>query len=479
MSKNFNKKRTTIEIIGGNALGVTGSCSKILTMQHTYLFECGLIQEKHNIRENYVLNQKILQDIKPKTIDAIVVGHCHVDHVGLIPALYRNNCNARIIVPKNSTRILKEMWMDCAFINQRDVMQINKMYSSKQERQPLYTEDDVKTALKHIEEVECDIIYPVYEDMQIRYSPAGHILLSQQTEMWLVHKNKIHKVLFTSDLGNLATEDTRIFVEHFQPVTSADIVIGECTYGCAHNPPSQVKDKVKLRTVIEQYCVERNHRVLIPTFSLDRFPYILWILFSMFGYDKDFKVPILLDSPLANRLLDAYGEILTGEAKEKFDDMMNWQNIIRIVAPEDSVYHLENTRSAVILASSGMLTAGRSVSWVKSILPNPEDCIAFIGYAGEGTLARYIKEGHIKTFNINNTFVKNKAQIVNLKSFSSHMQYYDLLRYYSSINAQKIVLVHSDEKTRLNFKAQLERVLCNKLKTARVVCAVKNMKINM
>ena len=98
-----NKHKVTIEIIGGNSESVTGSCSKITTENHVYLFECGMIQDGHTPLENYKLNSKLLQKIKPQEIDYIIIGHNHLDHIGLIPALYaRGKCNAKIIVPKIS-----------------------------------------------------------------------------------------------------------------------------------------------------------------------------------------------------------------------------------------------------------------------------------------------------------------------------------------------------------------------------------------
>ena len=138
-------------------------------------------------------------------------------------------------------------------------------------------------------------------------------------------------------------------------------------------------DQQKIKTVVEQFCIGSDNRVLIPTFSLDRVPFILWELYQIWGTDKSFNVPILIDSPLANRLLDCYSSILTDDAKEKFDKMMSWKNIKRIVTPDDSKAAITEKGAKIICASSGMLTAGRSVRWVQSILPNENDCILFIG----------------------------------------------------------------------------------------------------
>ena len=100
-------------MIGGNAEGVTGSCTKIECYGQTLLFELGMIQDNHTILENYRANSRMISKIKSKEIDMVIIGHVHTDHIGSLPTLFaRGNDHARIIVPRGSTRILKEMLLD-------------------------------------------------------------------------------------------------------------------------------------------------------------------------------------------------------------------------------------------------------------------------------------------------------------------------------------------------------------------------------
>ena len=268
MSKKDDK--ATIRVIGGNAEAVTGSCTMIEYKGEVYLFECGMYQGK-TVLDTYRENKRILGQIKPQKIDVVILGHCHSDHTLNVPALYSTGkCHARIIVPKGSTAILKEMWLDGAYINDRD----SKLLSTKAEKfiPPLFTEADVHVALKHIEEYESHEIHKITEWLSIRYTPAGHIFLSQQTEVIL--KDTVNKtVLFTSDIGNLVTQNERVFVEPFEAVKKANVVFGECTYsakGRSTTYKDYELDVRKIKTVIQQYCVDSRHRVVMPTFSLDR-----------------------------------------------------------------------------------------------------------------------------------------------------------------------------------------------------------------
>lgn len=475
MSKKHDK--ATIKVIGGNAEAVTGSCSIIEYKGETYLFECGMYQGK-TVADTYKENKKLLNQIKPHKIDVVIIGHNHSDHVLNIPALYSGGkCHARIIVPYKSTAILKEMWLDGAFINDRD----SKVLSAKAEKfvPPLFTEKDVYEALKHVEEYDSYKTHVITDLLSIRYTPAGHIFLSQQTEVIL--KDIVNKtILFTSDIGNLTTQNERVFVENFEPVKKANIVIGECTYS-AKGRSTTLKDFEtdiqKIKSVITQYCIDSRHRVVCPTFSLDRLPFMMWLIYSIFKDDKDFNVPILIDSPLAIRLLECYFNLLDGKAKELFDEMVHWDNFEFIYNPEDSKDAVNDKRAKVVLSSSGMLTAGRSVKWVQSILPNENDCILFCGYSTEGSLADKIKNGSgQKTININGKPYKNKANIISLHSFSGHMNRNDMLDYYSSIVAEKIYLVHSDQH-KIEFKEDLQNKINEKLKTTKVIAVNKGTKI--
>ena len=440
-----------------------------------------MIQGEHTVLENYRANMKFVQKIKPQEIEYIIIGHCHQDHIGMIPTLYaRGKCNAKIIVPKGSTAILKEMWLDSSFINCRDVEVLN--IKDDRNYEPFYTEDIVYKTLDYVQEIESDNIVKLSDELAIRYTDAGHILLSKQCEVYINGGSHTRKILFSSDLGNIATQDTRVFVENFKPISSCNIAIMECTYSSKDRQCTKEtykKDIEKIKSVVEQYCVDNNNRVLIPSFSLDRTPYILWILYSLFGKDENFKVPILVDSPLANRLLDCYSSILEDDRKELFDEIMSWKNIRRVITPEDSKAAISDKEAKVILSSSGMLTAGRSVKWTQSILPHENDCILFMGYSGEDTLAWKIKHNKDnKTININGKPYKNNAQIYDLKSFSSHMQRIDMINYYKSINCEKIYLVHGDSN-KIEFKHDLEEAIFDCLKSTKVVAVNNGTKISL
>lgn len=128
----------------------------------------------------------------------------------------------------------------------------------------------------------------------------------------------------------------------------------------------------------------------------------------------------------------------------------------------------------IILSSSGMLTAGRVLQYLPHILADQNACILFCGYSTEGTLAYEIKHGHKKYLNIGGKKVPNRANIVSLHSFSSHMQHDQLLEYYSSIKCDKIFLVHGQQVEKVKFAEELREQIEKNASTTQVVCVNKS-----
>ena len=104
-----------------------------------------------------------------------------------------------------------------------------------------------------------------------------------------------------------------------------------------------------------------------------------------------------------------------------------------------------------------MLNAGRSKTWLKHIIGDKDSTLVFVGYADENTLGGQIRRNKKGRVKIDGETHKRECNIVTLESFSSHMQYWDLLKYYSSINTTRICLVHGNKTDKKIFGEALRR----------------------
>jgi metallo-beta-lactamase family protein len=476
------KDKVKVSFCGMNASEVTGSMTLIeypIKNGDTkkILIECGIFQS-NNIKRDYEINNRRF-DFKPKEIDYVIIGHHHGDHFLRIPKLFKEGADCPVIVPKGSYPFMKPMAMDSAFIMARDAQTLTRI--RKKETYPIYNEEDAYVMLDHVVEYEIKEIVQLDEYVTLQYIPSGHIENACQIVLWIKKPNgSINKILYTSDLGNPQLEKT--FCNKFEPVTNANIVIGEATYNNADRcctKKDREKDIEKIRSVVESTCIDRNSKVLFAIFSLDRCQHILYELYKMFGKDENFDTPVYIDSPLACKLTKVYKESYDGTEKGKiFDEMCNWKNIKFISDPEDSKMLTSSSEPMIVLSSSAFCTAGRAVKWCQHLLPNRNAHIVFCGYSGSAnSIAWKIKNLREQdTIKVDGKVCKNRCSVTSLKSFSSHAQYETLLDYYSSINSEKVCIVHSGEG-KLEFCKALKEELEKKNKTTKVVCVNKDTEL--
>jgi metallo-beta-lactamase family protein len=181
-----------------------------------------------------------------------------------------------------------------------------------------------------------------------------------------------------------------------------------------------------------------------------------------------------VDSPLAVEITNIYRDILTGEDKELIEKICSWENVRFIKDKKESDASVLDKSPKIIISSSGMMQAGRVIKYAQSILPDSRSMTIFIGYSTVGSLAWKIKNGKSnKTITINGKPCANRCSVLELRSFSSHIQYLDMLDYYSQVNCEKIYLVHSEQKSKIEFAKELQEKLEKENKTTKVVATNK------
>lgn len=472
-----NKDKIKISFVGPAADDVTGSCIWIKTPNRQILLECGLHQSCKSTLENYKVNNSHFE-FKPKEIDYLFVMHNHADHLCLAPRLYAKGCKAQMIMPQNSHQIAEILLRDSANIMKSDADELSEKF--KRDYKPLYTEDDVDTCLQYYSEYPIGEVVVLDEYVKCRFVPSGHILNSSQIELWITYGNLTKKIAYTSDLGNIHIK--KYYTNDFEPISKCDVFIGETTYARESKVASaktRSKDLEKLKNAILQTCVVDNARVLMPVFANDRCQNMLTYLYNIFGQDDTFEIPILIDSPMAKKFCEAYSEMLDGEDAEKWAKVLTWKNIRFAATHLESRDWRESNRPVVVLASSGMLVKGRSIGWAYSMLPRAKDRVIFCGYSAEGSIGAIIKEGKQKTVTISGKRRANRCQVTNLLSFTSHMQKDSLLKYYGSVQCEKIVLVHGEMSAKTAFAKELQEEISKNDNTGKVVVAQKGYELSL
>ena len=452
---NKGTARPYLHFVGGNAADVSGSCTILRFNNIKLAVDMGLIQT-NNIVADYRANRDMMKRIKPKTIHGVVISHHHQDHcAGLLIGVHMG-MNAYIYVPQGSLPIMRIMLEDCVKIMESDSTKLQNKHGIK--APPLATLEDVDKVMSWCVEVPFNKPYEIVGGAKLTYYDAGHIINSAQCVIEIQQGYITKRIGFTGDICN---EPKSKSVRPLQPLPRVDVLVSECTYSdptrCYSMKKDRWYDEQMILTAINQY-----HRILIPTFAQQRLEDILEVLTKL-GVTKR----VYVDTPLGEKIYKTWPEPLDYEDRLNLKFVQSWE--------ESQALQVSN-EPCILVASSGMLTAGRAVCYLKYLLPSPNNAVLFIGYSAENTTATEIKQGN-KSIKVDGEIVPNRAQIYSLNSFSSHSNYNQLMKYLMELDYQKVCLVHSDYEPKVAFAHTLQNNLISQGKSSRVVAVNADSKI--
>ena len=448
---------------------VTGSAVYIETPNHKMLLDYGLAQSNDKY-EDFLVNNRRTKEFKAKDIDIVFISHLHGDHCLGCPKLYKNGFRGATVIPSGNYNIFKTMATDSAFISERDILVINSQHNKKYE--PLYSIDDVNTMLEHT--IEKPIGEKVYidDELSFEFIPSGHLLYGCQIILYITVDNVTKVIGYTGDIGNPKVENH--FVGKLEQIKNVDLLIGETTYGDRPDLKTGNKERKndlnKLKSIIDTQVHEMNGRVLIPSFAQSRIQQLALMIYELYK-NSDWKPKVYIDSPLAIQIFKDYEEVLDGKDKKLFDELLKWDNLIFVKESEESKSLVSSSEPCVILSTAGMCQVGRVRHHLKSIIPNPNATVLFVGFSTPGSLASLLKDNKVQSVTIDTKEYKCRCASYSLKSMSGHADFSSLLQYYSSVNCNKIVLHHASKEAKETFAKELKKELEKKCKSTRVVIA--------
>lgn len=407
----------------GAARTVTGSKYLLEADAARVLVDCGLFQGLKELRERNW--GPVPFDVR--SLDAVVLTHAHLDHVGYLPRIVKQGYNRRIYATDATRDLAEIILLDSAKCQEQDAEYANrKGFSKHKPALPLYEDRDVERTMKLFQPIPRDEWFTPASPVAMRFHDAGHLLGSNMIEVEIRNRPAPLRLLFSGDVGRY---DGPLYHDPAPP-TECDYLICESTYGDREHPETSILDalaEVVLRSI------KRGGVMLIAAFAVGRAQQLLYLFQLLKSAERIPDIPVYIDSPMACDATAVYREhhedhdLSDGEL-DPAHPALGGRKVFLARSPAESKAINRTAGPAVIIASSGMMTGGRIVHHLKQRMPDPRNTIIIGGYQAVGTRGRLI-EDHAPFVRMFGQDVPLRAAVEKIPGLSGHADRSDLLKW--------------------------------------------------
>ena len=429
----------------GAAGTVTGSKFLIEALDKRILIDCGMFQGLKSLRQ---LNWNNLP-INVKDIDIVLLTHGHLDHAGFLPRILKQGFIGEIIGTAPTLSIAEIILRDSAKIHEEEANKANKeKYTKHQPALPFYNIKEAEKTIQLFKSASENQWITLSDQISYRFQYNGHIIGATFIELKI--KNKIF--VFSGDIGR--TND-RLLNDPKKP-DWADYLFIESTYGNKlHNTENIEKKLSELVTSI----IHNKGNLIIPSFAVERLQTLMYILWKLYDQNKIPSIPIFVDSPMGNNVLEVFERFPKWHklSNSEYSAMCNHINIV--TSYKETWETIDNPKSKIIIAGSGMVTGGRVLTYLQQLIDVPSTIVMLVGYQAEGTRGRQLKEG-THEIKIYGKYYQVKAKIESIESLSAHADQQELLNWMSQIKnvPEKIFLVHGEPSASDTLRVKIKDI---------------------
>jgi len=442
-----------IEFHGAAGGEVTGSCHLVEAAGKRILLDCGMIQggraaEARNLEPF---------GFDPATIDALILSHAHIDHIGRVPLLVKRGFRGPVFAQAATCDLLPIMLLDAASLAEQAAERTNRDRADDEpEVDPIYTRADVEATRERLHPLSYGEFHTILPGVGVRLHDAGHILGSSIIE--LQEQGAVHRTLvFSGDIGMRGTPILR----DPNPPPRADLVVMESTYGDRNHKDRQAT-VAELGTIFAQARADGGN-VVIPAFAVGRSQELLYWLAAHFDDWQLASWRIYLDSPMAAKVMSVYDrheELFDAEAANVWRGRIKpfkLPNLHVSETVEDSKAINRLQGGAIIIAGSGMANGGRVRHHLANNLADRRCHVVFVGYQAQGTLGRLLVN-RVPRVRLFGHEIEVRAQIHTVGGLSAHADQQALLDWYGTGPARPpVMLVHGEDPARDTLADELRR----------------------
>jgi metallo-beta-lactamase family protein len=436
----------------GAARTVTGSEYLLEANGRRLLVDSGMFQGEKALR----LRNWAEPPFDPARIDAVVLTHTHLDHIGRVPRLVKNGFRGPLYCTPPTAELAEILLMDAAHLQQEDAEYLNRKGLTRHKPAlPLFDESDVRETLALLRPVPKDEVRELGAEISFSYREAGHLLGAASADVRLRENGRLTRVLFSGDVGRFGS----VLTKDPAPAPDADYMVVESTYGNRRHPALPILDQ--LEGVLKR-TFARGGVLLIPAFAVGRAQQMIWMMDELVTSGRLRPFPVHLDSPMAVDATRIYAAHPEGQK-------LALGNLAGRSLLHGPFVHLHRTRGesealnslkgpAVIISSSGMLAGGRILHHCRVRLPHPENTLLITGYQAAGTLGRALLDGaHV--VRIHKGEVKVLAEVRDLKGLSGHADAEEMMRWLAGVARppRRVFVTHGEQDAAEALAARITR----------------------
>ncbi len=389
----------------GAAGTVTGSNFLVEGAHGKLLVDCGLEQGRDFCEE--CMYAPFPYDVP--SIDALVITHAHLDHIGRAPKLMREGFKGKVFMTAPTADLTDLMLRDSVAI-------LNQEAKSKN-MEPMYDEHDIDALMARVQIVPYHEERKVAPGLSIFLRHTGHILGSASVR---IKDDTGVTLAITGDIG--ATGEA--YLQDPEPVPDADVLVMESVYGDRVNTGRANREQELCDQL--NIAIKRGGTILMPAFSIERTQLLLYTISNLMDEGKLPKIPVFLDSPLAIHVTDIYrkwsvqffnDKVASELTREK--DIFSFATLQETLSRGDSQDIAAAPSPKIIMAGAGMSHGGRIGRWEQMYLPDPDTTLFIVGYQAPGSPGRLLQSG-AKVVKIDGRPVKVRAKIGSYMGWSAH-----------------------------------------------------------
>ena len=444
------KSEVSLITLGGFSQ-VGRSCMLLSTPESKILVDCGINPGAKHPMDSFPRLDFL--DITLDELDAIVIGHAHLDHTGFLPTLCKFGYKGPIYCTEPTLPMMNLIQLDAIKV------------AAAQGRTPIYSERDVKQIMKQAITLPYGTVTDISPDIKLVLANAGHILGSALCHFHI--GNGDHNFVYS---GDIKFGKSILFEAASWNFPRVETLLIESTYGAKEDiqPTRQEVESAFINAV--NNTLADGGKVLIPIPAVGRAQEIMMVIDHYMKSGEMVEAPVFTEGMIseASAIHEAYPEYLARELKQKIletdDNPFDSEYFTNIEHADTREEPMRDNSPCIILATSGMLEGGPVLEYFKNIAPDKKNKVLFVSYQVNGTMGRRVldgskqvtmlgKEGKVEVVTIN-------CSVEKLDGFSGHSDYNQLMSFVQRLRPKlrRVLVNHGERRKSENLAMNIRRM---------------------